>query len=220
MRTSVQDVFRTLFIGLPVLGIIGCSSAYYKTMESIGYHKRDLMVNRVEAARDAQQEAKDQFTTALEKFKSVTKFDGGKLETKYYQIKDEFDRSEARAQDVADRIDAVEDVADALFAEWEDELSQYGSEALRRASTKKLRVTRSKYAELLRAMRRAEQKMAPVLAAFKDQVLFLKHNLNAQAVASLQTELVSVEADVALLIKDMEASIAEADSFIATLASK
>ena len=49
-------------------------------------------------------------------------------------------------------------------------------------------------------------------------MLFLKHNLNAQAIASLQSELVSVEADVASLIKEMETSIAEADVFIQSIA--
>ena len=59
--------------------------------------------------------------------------------------------------------------------------------------------------------------MAPPLAAFRDQVTFLKHNLNAQAIASLETQVVSIETDVKKLVADMEASIAEADSFIKTL---
>ena len=53
-----------------------------------------------------------------------------------------------------------------------------------------------------------------VLAAFRDQVLFLKHNLNAQAIASLETELASVRTDVSSLLKAMEVSIAEANAFI------
>jgi hypothetical protein len=57
--------------------------------------------------------------------------------------------------------------------------------------------------------------MAPVLAAFKDTVLVLKHDLNAQAVASLQGTVVEIERDVEALIDDMEASIAEADRFVA-----
>ena len=70
---------------------------------------------------------------------------------------------------------------------------------------------------LIDAMKRVENKIDPVLSAFRDQVLFLKHNLNAQAIASLKSELASVEDDVAALIKEMEASIAEADKFIKTM---
>jgi len=69
-------------------------------------------------------------------------------------------------------------------------------------------------------MKRAEKKMEPVLSAFRDQVLFLKHNLNAKAIASLQTELVSVEAEVNSLIRDMETSIKEANAFISAMAKE
>ena len=54
----------------------------------------------------------------------------------------------------------------------------------------------------------------PVLAVFHDRVLFLKHNLNARAIASLGGETDDIEADVSDLIAEMERSIAEADAFI------
>jgi hypothetical protein len=101
-----------------------------------------------------------------------------------------------------------------LFDEWQAELKQYTNQDLMRASEKKLNDTRRRYQQLIQAMKRAEKKIDPVLSAFRDQVLFLKHNLNAQAVASLQKELSTIEVDVTTLIKDMEASIAEADKFI------
>jgi len=208
-----------LIVTISIL-LVGCSSAYYGTMEKLGYHKRDLMVNRVESARDAQQEAKEQFESALEKFSHVLKVDGGELEEKYEQLKTAYDKSNARAETVRDRIGAVEDVSEALFEEWQAELDQYTSDSLRRSSARKLKQTRRQYTQLIGAMKRAEKKMEPVLSAFHDQVLFLKHNLNARAIASLQTELVSVEAEVNSLIRDMEASIKEADAFINAMAKE
>ena len=59
--------------------------------------------------------------------------------------------------------------------------------------------------------------MDPVLGTFRDYVLYLKHNLNAQAIASLQGELSGVEADVSTLIEEMEASIDEARAFVASM---
>jgi Skp family chaperone for outer membrane proteins len=211
---------RKMVTVIGLIMLIGCSSAYYGTMEKLGYHKRDLMVNRVESARDAQQDAKKEFESALEKFSSVLQFDGGKLEDKYDQLKSAYDRSNARAETVRERIESVEDVAEALFAEWEEELGQYSSASLRRSSERKLKQTKRQYAHLISAMKRAERKMDPVLSAFNDQVLFLKHNLNAKAIASLQTELGSVEAEVNSLIRDMEASIKEADAFISSMAKE
>lgn len=192
----------------------GCQSAYYSTLEKVGYHKRDILVERVGNARDAQQEGKEQFKSALEKFSSVLNFKGGALEDKYKQLNDEYEDSEVAADEVRNRIDAVESVAEALFEEWEEELGQYTNASLKRDSKNKLRDTRSRYQKLITAMRRAEKKMDPVLKAFKDQVLYLKHNLNAKAIMSLQKELHSVESNIAALIKDMEKSIREADAFI------
>ena len=217
MKSRCRPILQMMFIAVFVFLILGCESAYYGTMEKLGYHKRDLMVERVESARDGQEEAKEQFESALDKFSSVLQFDGGDLEDKYDQLKTEYDKSEARAKTVRDRIDAVEDVAEDLFDEWEAELQQYKSDSLRHSSARKLKQTQRQYDQLIGAMKRAEKKMDPVLTAFHDQVLFLKHNLNARAIASLQTELVSVEAEVNSLIRDMEASINEANAFINTM---
>jgi predicted nucleic acid-binding Zn-ribbon protein len=205
-----------LWIWLLVIGwtLPGCQSVYYQTMEKVGIHKRDILVDRVESARDAQQEGKEQFRSALERFSSVLAFEGGELEDKYNQLNAEYEQSQEKADVVHDRIDAVEDVAEALFDEWQEELDQYTSANLRRDSANKLSQTRSRYKKMITAMRRAEKKMDPVLAALKDQVLYLKHNLNAKAILSLQQEFGSIKTDIAALIREMERSINEADAFI------
>ena len=197
--------------------VAGCQSVYYKTMEQFGYEKREILVDRVIDARDAQKETKEQFKSALEKFSDVVNFDGGDLEEKYEIINSEFKRCESKAEAVHSRINDVVNVGEALFDEWNAELDQYSSSKLRRSSRQKLDQTRDQYDQLIRSMRKAEAKIAPVLTAFRDQVLYLKHNLNAQAIASLKQELVAVENNVATLIKDMEAAIAEANGFIKTM---
>ena len=205
--------FFTLFL----VTLSGCQTVYYGAMEKMGYHKRDILVSDVEKARDAQADAKEQFKSALERFSSVLNFKGGDLQEKYDKLNAEYERSETKAQAVHDRVASVEDVSEALFDEWKAELQEYSNANLRRNSQRKLDQTRKQYAQLIKAMKRAEKKMDPVISAFKDQVLFLKHNLNAKAIASLKNELVAVESDISSLIKEMEASIKEADSFIATM---
>jgi hypothetical protein len=187
-------------------------------MEKFGVHKRDILSDRVKDAKETQEEAKEQFKSALEKFSSVVNFKGGELEDKYNQLNDEYEKSEEQAEDVSKRIESVESVAEDLFEEWNTELAQYTNSNLRRSSEKQLKQTKKKYTQLISAMKRAEKKIAPVLSAFRDQVLFLKHNLNAQAIASLKGELVSIETDVASLIREMEVSINEADAFIKSIA--
>jgi len=208
---------RLLVLFAVILGLGGCSSMYYGTMEKLGVHKRDIMVDRVKAARDTQNEAKEQFLSAMEQFKSVVNFKGGDLEKEYDKLNGTLQKSESKAAEVRDRIRAVEDVSDALFSEWRSEIKQYNSETLRRSSQQKYDITRKKYTELIRAMKRAEGKLEPALVPLRDQVLFLKHNLNARAIAGLSKEVVSVQTNVDRLVRDMETAIAEADAFIASL---
>ena len=208
---------RNAALGLTALllsAFTGCQSAYYATMEKFGLEKRDLLVDRVEDARDAQAETKETFADALEEFSALIDFKGGNLEKLYDRLRTRLTASEASAARVTGRIDAIESVADALFSEWESELDAYTSESLRRQSQNQLERTRTRYTALLRSMRRAEARMPPVLAAFRDQVLYLKHNLNAQTIASLESSSLQIQSDVSALIAEMEAAIAEADAFI------
>ncbi len=208
----------TMTLGLVLVAgfvsISGCQSTYFSAWEKLGYAKRDILVERVQDAKKDQEEAKQEFQTTLDQFKTVTGFAGGNLEAKYKKLNSDYLRCEAAAGDVKKRITAVETVGEAMFSEWKDEIKQYSSDELRRASQSKLRLTRDRYDQLIEAMKKAESKMHPVLRAFKDQVLFLKHNLNAQAIASLEGTKVGLEKDVGLLIQEMEASIQEANKFI------
>lgn len=211
------------YVGIAILSMIlfsSCQSVYYTAAEKVGYHKRDILASRVEKARDSQQEAKEQFSSALERFSEVLKFSGGDLEEKYKTLQKEYDRSVSRADEVRDRISAVEDVAEALFDEWKKELGQYSNASLRKSSESKLRKTRAHYEIMLGAMKKAESQIEPVLRTFHDQVLYLKHNLNAQAITSLQAELGTIESDVGRLIREMEASISEANAFMGTLSAE
>ena len=208
---------KTLVPILVLIGIAGCSTLYFAGMEKIGIQKREIMVDRVKAARDTQKEAKEQFVNALEQFKSVVAVQGGDLEKKYNQLSATLERSEAEAEAVRSRIKSVEEVSTALFAEWKKEIAQYNSETLRRSSQQKYDAAEEKYAQLMKAMKKAESRMEPALVPLRDQVLYLKHNLNAKAIAGLSDEVVTVETRVDKLVSDIEAAVAEADEFIAQL---
>ena len=208
---------RLIILLAIILGLCGCSTIYYGTMEKLGVHKRDIMVDRVKVARDTQNEAKKQFLTAMEQFKSVVNFKGGDLEKEYNKLNATLQKSEANAADVRSRIHAVEDVSDALFSEWRSEIKQYTSDVLRKASQRKYDLTHAKYVELIRAMQKAESKLEPALVPLRDQVLFMKHNLNARAIAGLSDELVNVQTNVDTLVRDIESAIIQADTFIASL---
>lgn len=212
---------RTTALGLALISLTlltsSCSSLYYSTYETFGVYKRDLLKKRVSEARDDQQEAQTQFKDALTRLKEITKFDGGELERAYGSLKDEYEDCVSIAESVQKRIRDVETVAEDLFKEWDKEIGEIGTPSLRDSSRQQLIATRERYNELHRALVNAEQSMTPVLSQFKDYVLYLKHNLNAQAIASLKGETTSIQDDIAKLIDQMNRSIAKADEFIKTM---
>ena len=205
------------FIGLVVIAALmlpGCSSVEYAVKEKFGIHKRDILVARVGEAREAQGEARQEFKSALEQFIALTGTGGGALQEKYDKLSAAYERSEKRAAAVRGRIDDVETVARALFTEWKSELAQYSDPGLRSISEQELMRTRQRYEDLIVVMKQAAARMDPVLVKFKDQVLFLKHNLNAQVVARLGNVNMQLQGDITRLIADMERSIREADDFL------
>jgi len=210
---KLRSVLAVLLLGV----LSACSNVYYDTMEKFGFAKREILVDRVGEARESQEKAKEQFANALEKFIAMTKVETGELKTKYDQLNRELTRSEERAKEVRERIASVSDVSDALFDEWKKELKQYSDATLRRESERQLDQTRRRYDELMATMQNAAGRMDPILNKFRDQVLFLKHNLNAQAIAGLSTTSRGLQEDISRLIDDMERSIREADAFIKSM---
>ncbi|MGL6122730.1 MAG: DUF2959 domain-containing protein [Shewanella sp.] len=195
----------------------GCQSAYYGAMEKVGYHKRDIMVDRVKDAKASQTNAQKEFSSALEEMQALLNYRDGNIENAYNRAKDEYESAQSAADNVSNRINKVEDVAEALFEEWKAEIGEISKANLRRNSEAKLKETQRSYKQLIKSMRRAESKMPPILTAMKDNMLYLKHNLNAKAIGAIKGEFASLQTDISGLIKEMNASISESNTFIAAL---
>ncbi|MEZ5651728.1 MAG: DUF2959 domain-containing protein [Burkholderiaceae bacterium] len=214
---AVRRRLLTAFVLGSVATLGACQSAYYAAMEKVGYEKRDILSSRVEAARDSQEQAKQELVDALTAFTETVNFKGGELESRYKSLAGHLADSEAAAADVRDRVKAVTNVGEALFSEWTEELTQYRSAELKARSRDQLVVTRRRYDRMVAAMQGAEARLEPALGSLRDQVLYLKHNLNARALGSLQGEVERVDAQVKRLIAEINRAVTEADGFIATL---
>jgi hypothetical protein len=208
-----------LLIAAALLASSGCQTAYYSFWETLGKEKRHLLKEEVQKATEEQEQASQQFKDVLTRMKEMYGFKGGDLEQFYDKLKADYEESDARAEAVRKRIDNVEQIAADLFKEWEKEISEIANPNLKAKSSASLRSTKERYARLHKAMNKAEEGMDPVLQKLKDYVLYLKHNLNAQAVGALKQEVGDIEAEVKKLILDMSLSIKEAEDFLSTLES-
>jgi len=204
---TIQFLILTIFI-------TSCSSAYYGAMEKVGVHKRDLLKKRVVNMKDSQKDTKEEFIDALTEFKKTVSFNGGKLETKYNKINKLYTKSNDQAEELKSRIKSVEKVSTALFKEWNKEIKEFTNPSLKQKSISQLNETKEKYAKMMSSMSRAESTLDPVLTVLKDNTLYLKHNLNAQAIKTLNAEKDLIENKISDLIKDMNKAILESEKFI------
>jgi Skp family chaperone for outer membrane proteins len=205
------------FVLALVVTLSACQSAYYAAWEKVGVEKRDILVDRVENAKESQEDAQEEFASALEELSALIEFDGGELQSVYENLSDQLESSESAAADVTTRIDKVESVAQALFDEWAEEIEAFSNAKYKRESNKKLKQTQRQYEDLMRSMRKVERSMEPVLVTLRDNVLYLKHNLNANAIGALRGELSTIQKDVDSLIKEMNTAIQESNAFIESM---
>ena len=202
---------------LALASAFGCQTAQYKILEGFGIEKRHLLKDNVEDARSEQEKASEEFKDALTRVKEIYGYQGGDLEEMYDRLRDDYEACESRAEAVDERIQKVERIANDLFEEWRLEIEQINNPKFKTNSKKKLMETKGRYARLNRAMVKAHKRMEPALGHLRDYVLYVKHNLNAQAIGALKEEVESIQTEVETLIGDISVSIREADAFIKTL---
>lgn len=211
-----QKLYLTLV--LFTLSLTGCTSTYYKTMRTLGKEKRDILIQRVKDAKKDQDQTKQQLKTTMESFQALTGFKGGSLEKSYKRLNSDYESANSQAKKLHDKIQSIDQVSNDLFKEWQKEINEMGNAKLKAQSSTMLRNAKTRQAAYMRAMHQTEDRIEPVLSAFRDQVLFLKHNLNSRAIGSLKGTSATLQSDVAGLIQSIDASSQEADKLIASLA--
>src|SRR5215471_4440329 len=132
---------RHIILATSLLLLTSCSAIVYSTYEKFGVYKRDLLKKRVEAARDEEKGAQQEFKDALTRLKEMTGFEGGELEKRYRQLQSDYDDAASRVSAVHKRVQDVETVAGDLFVEWDKENKQIETDSLRQNSRRQLNDT-------------------------------------------------------------------------------
>lgn len=211
------QIGRAGFVCALLIMLAGCASVQYSALEKVGIHKRDILVDRVEDARDAQTETREQLVTAYEELSALVGYEGGELEKKYERLSKEVERSRKATQDLDEHLSDIDRVSEDLFDEWESELDLYSNATLKADQKRKLALARRQFMTMRDRMQTARNRVDPVMAVLTDNVLFLKHSLNAQALAALRGQTAVLEGQVDALIRDMQVAIEEADAFISRM---
>jgi len=210
-------LLRLAGMGAALVLLGGCTSSYYKAMKTFGKEKRDILVSRVKDSKKDQLQAKEQIKTTMESCQALTGFQGGSLEKNYKKLNGEYEKAADSAQKLHNRIDSIDQVSGDLFKEWQSEIDGMENKKLKAQSAVLLKQSRLSEAGYVKSMRQTEARMTPVITAFRDQVTFLKHNLNARAIGSLKGTSAKMSTDVDVLMVSLDGSMAQADALIASL---
>lgn len=206
--------YRHSLMLLAAASFAACSTVKYEALEQVGVYKRDILVDRVEDARDSQADTREEVLAAYEELNILIGEEGGELERQYKRLNRKVERSKDAIEELDDHLAAIDEVSADLFEEWEEELAEYNSAALRADQEQKLRESRRQFTSLRQRMQVARDRVDPVMAVLNDNVLYLKHSLNARALDALRGEATALEGKVDALIADMQVAIDEANAFI------
>jgi hypothetical protein len=215
MRNFHRSILAIVIVG--TFAATGCTSAYYATMQKLGKEKRDILVQRVKDSKKDQEDTKEKLQSTMESFQALTGFQGGSLEKSYKKLNSDYESAAGQVAKLHDRIQSIDKVSGDLFTEWQGEINQMRNAKLKARSAGMLKDSQTRQAVFMKAMRNTETRITPVMALFHDQVLFLKHNLNARAIGSLKGTSAQMDTDVTALMKSIDGSMAEADNLINSL---
>ena len=215
LRLSTEDSSMSkILILISMLSMNSCSSIYYGFWETFGQDKRDLLKSEIENSNEDQKDIKEEFTSTLERIKKEYDFDGGELERTYDYLSSRYEDAKKREKKLQNRIDKIEDIGADLFKEWKQEALEIKNPKYRRSSLAKLSRTKTQFAQLRSNLSKTEKMLEVVMGKFKDQVLFLKHNLNAKALGSLKVEFKEIEKGINQLIGNINSSQSTNNIFI------
>jgi len=194
--------------------LVGCNKNYFNAMETMGYHKHGVLVARVKEARDAFQDSQKQFQGTLKELTAIANNPASDTQTLVKKLSSELDHSESTAKSVHKHVSDVEQAARGFFQDEAKKLNKEKDEAKRLQRRRDLERDRAEYFIVLKAMRRAESTLTPVLIRLRTQILYVNRNPSTKSFTYLKDNLGTLEADVTSLVREMKTAVTTCDAYI------
>jgi hypothetical protein len=192
------------FLLMGLLLLSGCQSVHRAASERFSLARQDSLVREIDRASRLHQATADQLGVALETYQYVLDPEEFSLRERYELLSREYVRAERLAADTRERIEDMEHAARAHFVDWENRLYEYTDPVIRNASRQQLDASRQEYERVVTHVRRTETRTNRVIQAFGDQVRFLRHNLNQQAIGALRNPATELQLEVTDLMEEMQ----------------
>lgn len=135
----------------------------------------------------------------------------------YKNLQKEMSNTEKRRAKIDEEAAKMKTEADTLFTQWAESAAAIENPDLRKRSEERLEATKASYAEIRVVGQKAADLYPPFMKALQDQITYLGHDLNAEAVASLAPEAAKLNEKAQALTRSLDDTISTANQRIGAL---
>jgi chromosome segregation ATPase len=135
----------------------------------------------------------------------------------YKNLQNEMNNTEKRRAKIDEEAAQMKTEADTLFTQWAESAAAIEKLDLRKRSEERLEATKASYAEIQSVGQKAADLYPPFMKALQDQIAYLGHDLNAEAVASLAPEAAKLNEEAEALTRSLDDTISTANEKIGAL---
>lgn len=205
---------RISLLSLLVAPLAACqSSGYMSSVALTGAQSRQHVVEAISEGVTEQGMARDEFVSAGRMLASIQTASEAAASELYSEYLDQIDLCARRVESFEDQIKVVQSGAEELFVDWEAELEQFTSEAIREQSSRRLDAARSGFALLHDELTGVHGQMIASLSTHKDYALYFNHNLAGSSRELLGSENGRFKATIAAMSKDCKVVESDAQTF-------
>jgi hypothetical protein len=178
------------FVLALVGSLCGCATTGYRhaseTSSAIGQTR--LLTVKIQQNIDA----------AVTNLQSLTSQEAMDLRSSYERLSTAVNTLDAQVADLTDQAQVIKARGNAYVKDWEQELGSYQSSAIRLRSAERLNQVTEDFRKISQQFEATGQSLRLLLANLKDVRLYLKTDLTAAGVASIQEQLGGVTNEAAL----------------------
>jgi hypothetical protein len=162
-------------------------------------------------------ETKVQLMKTMDVYNALMADDATDRKKLYKSVQKEMDNTEKRRMKITEEAAKMKSEADTLFAQWAESAAAIENPDLRKRSEDRLEATKASYAEIEAVGQKAADLYPPFMKDLQDQITYLGHDLNAEAVASLKPEVAKLNEKAQALVRSLDDTIGTANQKISAL---
>jgi len=199
-------------IALIIFGTIGVGSA-----QDEGVKQVEQLIKKANAGVESINDTKLQLQKTMEAYNAVLAPDVKDRRDAYKKLQKEVATTEKKRAMVSTRNGEMNVEAGRLFKNWEGSTAAIQDPELRQRSQQRLGQAKARYSEIETNGQGAARLYTPFMKALQDQVTYLGHDLNPEAVATLKPEADKLNAQAKELYSAIDKTTAAANNNISQL---